>query len=46
MAWLLGGIAGLRLPIELSTPWLNTIDISLVGLMVALQVPMSRRVNT
>lgn len=46
MAWLLGGIAGLGLPIELSSPWLNTIAFSLVGLMVALQVPMSRRVNT
>ncbi|MFZ0409763.1 MAG: HupE/UreJ family protein [Cyanobium sp.] len=46
LAWLLGGIVGLRLPMELSTPWLNTIAFSLVGLMVALQVPMSRRVNT
>ncbi len=45
LTWLLGGIVGLRLPVELSTPWLNTLAFSLVGLLVALQVPMSRRAN-
>jgi hypothetical protein len=43
LAWLLGGSVGLRLPVELSTPWLNTIAFSLVGLLVALQVPLGGR---
>jgi hydrogenase/urease accessory protein HupE len=43
LAWLLGGSVGLRLPMELSTPWLNTIAFSLVGLLVALQVPLGGR---
>jgi len=43
LAWLLGGVVGLRLPMELSTPWQNTIVFSLVGLLVALQVPLGGR---
>jgi hypothetical protein len=46
LAWGLGGILGLRLPVELSTPWPGTIAFSLVGLLVALQVPVGRRVHT
>jgi hypothetical protein len=43
LAWLLGGSVGLQLPMELSTPWLNTITFALVGLLVALQVPLGGR---
>jgi len=46
LTWLLGGILGLQLLPELSTPWLNTIAFSLVGLLVAFQVPLGRRVHT
>ncbi len=40
LAWLLGGLAGLRFPEELITPWAQTLAFTSVGLLVALQVRM------
>jgi hydrogenase/urease accessory protein HupE len=40
LAWLVGGLAGLRLPEELITPWAQTLAFTSVGLLVALQVRM------
>lgn len=45
VAWLLGGIVGLGLRAELTTPWINTVAFSLVGLLVALEAPLKRSVT-
>jgi len=45
-AWLLGGALGLGRPAELATPRSTTLAFTLVGLLVALALPLGQRLTT
>ncbi|MCP9786143.1 hypothetical protein [Cyanobium sp. N5-Cardenillas] len=45
-AWLMGGAVGLGLPAKLATSWSSTVAFTLVGLLVALAVPLGQRLTT